>query len=87
MDTTWNKECRITPSILLKRDMSSLAKKFELKKTINATIKEKNNINLKYKLNSSSNFIFWSVICLLIIYLLIKKIGAEKNEDFDKRDN
>tara|TARA_B110000003_G_scaffold146559_1_gene147524 strand:- start:171 stop:287 length:117 start_codon:yes stop_codon:yes gene_type:complete len=35
----------------------------------------------------SFSFIFWSAICLLIIYLLIKKIGIEKKEDFDKRDN
>ena len=57
IDTTWNKECRITPSILLNNEISSLTKKLELKKKINATTSEKKITNFKYKLHSSSMLI------------------------------
>jgi|TARA_X000001036_G_C20578944_1_gene765897 general stress protein CsbA len=38
-------------------------------------------------MNLSFNIVFWGITSIVIVYLLIKKIGAEKKEDFDKRDN
>jgi hypothetical protein len=38
-------------------------------------------------MNLSFNIVFWVISSIVIVYLLIKKIGAEKKEDFDKRDN
>jgi general stress protein CsbA len=38
-------------------------------------------------MNLSFNIIFLGITSIVIVYLLIKKIGAEKEEDFDKRDN
>tara|TARA_B110000003_G_scaffold85626_1_gene87623 strand:+ start:229 stop:345 length:117 start_codon:yes stop_codon:yes gene_type:complete len=38
-------------------------------------------------MNLSFNIIFWGITLIVIVYLLIKKIGAEKKEGFEKRDN